>query len=81
MPKEKVDERKWNTKYWGTIQIIRNKLNAPRDRGSILDRVIPKTQKMLLDAALLNAQHYKVRIKGIIKQSREKSSALLYTSV
>ncbi len=25
---------------------------------------IPKTQKMLLDAALLNTQHYKVRING-----------------
>ena len=27
-------------------------------------RVIPKTQKMVLDATLLNTQHYKVRIKG-----------------
>ena len=36
------------------------------DRGSILGRVIPKTQKMVLDTALLNIQHYKVliRIKG-----------------
>ena len=25
--------------------------------------VIPKTQKMVLDATLLNTQHYKVRIK------------------
>ena len=33
--------------------------NAPGDRGSILSLVIPKTQKMLLDAALLNTQHYK----------------------
>ena len=24
----------------------------------------PKTQKMALDASLLNTQHYKVRIKG-----------------
>ena len=45
--------------------------NGPRDRGSILDRVIPKTQKMVLDAALLNIQHYKVRIKGKVEQSRE----------
>ena len=29
-------------------------------RGSIPGQVIPKTHKMLLDAALLNAQHYKV---------------------
>ena len=38
--------------------------NGPRDRGSIPGRVIPKTQKMVFDAALLNTQHYKVRIKG-----------------
>ena len=25
--------------------------------------VIPKTQKMVLDATLLNPQHYKVRVK------------------
>ena len=34
-------------------------------------RAIPKTQKMVLDASLLNTQHYKVRIKGKGKQSRE----------
>ena len=33
--------------------------------------VIPKTQKMVLDASLLNTQHYKVRIKGKVEQSRE----------
>ena len=37
--------------------------NGSRDRGSIPDRVIPK-KKMVLDADLLNTQHYKVRIKG-----------------
>ena len=36
--------------------------NDPGDRGSILVRVIPKTQKIVLDAALLNTQHYKVNI-------------------
>ena len=30
--------------------------NDPGDRGSILGQVIPKTQKMVLDAALLNTQ-------------------------
>ena len=49
--------------------------------GSIPGRVIPKTQKMVLDAALLNTQHYKVSIKGELEQSREWSSALPYTSV
>ena len=38
--------------------------NCSRDRGSIPDRVIPKTLKMVLDASLLNTQHYKVCIKG-----------------
>ena len=37
--------------------------NGPGDWGSILHRVIPKTQKMVLDATLLNTQHYKVRVK------------------
>ena len=50
--------------------------NGPGDWGSIPGRVIPKTQKMVLDAALLNIQHYKVRIKGKVEQSREWSSAL-----
>ena len=40
-----------------------------------------KTQKMVLDAALLNTQHYKVRIKSKVEQSREWCSALLYTLV
>ena len=35
-----------------------------RDQGSILDQVIPNTQKIVLDATLLNTQHYKVQIKG-----------------
>ena len=38
--------------------------NGPGGRGLIPGRVIPKTQKMVLDAALLNTQHYKVWIKG-----------------
>ena len=44
---------------------------GPVDLGSIPGRVIPKTQKMVLDASLLNTQHYKVRIKGKVEQSRE----------
>ena len=37
---------------------------------------------MVLDATLLNTQHYKVRIKGKGKQSRERSSGLpLYFGV
>ena len=55
--------------------------NGPGDLGSIPGRVIPKTQKMVLDASLLNTQHYKVRIKGKVEQSRERSCALPYTLV
>ena len=55
--------------------------NGPGDLGSIPGRVIPKTQKMVLDASLLNTQHYKVRIKGKVEQSRERISALPYTLV
>ena len=43
--------------------------NGPGDRGSIPGRVKPKTKKMVLDAALLNTQHYKVRIKSKVEQS------------
>ena len=45
--------------------------NGPGDLGSIPGRVIPKTQKMVLDASLLSTQHYKVRIKGKVEQSRK----------
>ena len=55
--------------------------NDPEDLGSIPGRVIPKTLKMVLDTALLNTQQYKVRIKGKVERSRERSSALPYTSV
>ena len=54
---------------------------GPGDRGSIPDRVIPKTKKMVLDAALLSTKRYKVRIKNKVEQSRERSSALNYTLV
>ena len=55
--------------------------NGPGDRGSIPGRVIPKIQKMVFDAALLNTPPYKVMIKGKVEQSREWISALPYTSV
>ena len=55
--------------------------NGPGDRGSIPGRVIPKTQKLVFDAAFLNTQDYNVRIKGKVEQSRERSSALLYFKI
>ena len=36
---------------------------------------------MVLDASLLNTQHYKVRIKGKVEQSWERGNALAYTLV
>ena len=55
--------------------------NGPGDLGSLPGRVIPKTLKMVLDTALLNAQQYKVWIKGKVEQSRERSSTFPYISV
>ena len=40
-------------------------LYRPEDRGSIP----AKTKKMVLDAALLNTQRYKVKIKGKVEPS------------
>ena len=39
------------------------------------------TQKMVLDATLLNTRHYMVQIKGKVEQSRQWSSIFPYTSV
>ena len=51
--------------------------NGPGDQGSIPGWVIPKSKEMVLDAALLNTQHY----KGKVEQSEEWSGALPYTLV
>ena len=40
-----------------------------------------RLKKMVLDAALLNTQYYKVRIKGKVEQSWEWSRAFSYISV
>ena len=39
--------------------MVRVFVNGPRDLGSVLGRVIPKTQKMVLHATLLNTYHCK----------------------
>ena len=44
--------------------LVRVFTNGPGDWDSVLGRVIPKTQKMVLDISLLNTQHYKVYLKG-----------------
>ena len=55
--------------------------NGPGDLGSIPGRVKAKTLEMVLDTSLLKTQQYKVGIEGKVEQSRERSSALPYTSV
>ena len=63
------------------LKFIRNKgslmgrvfANGPGDLGSTPGLVIPKTFKIVLDTSLLN--------KDKVEQSRERSSALPYTSV
>ena len=72
-------EKKQKTRLIGLV--VRVFANGPGDLDSIPGRVIPKTLKMVLDTYLLNTQQYKVRIKGKVEQSRERSSALPYTSV
>ena len=54
-------------------------LNIPLKRLQVFTNgpVIQKTLKMVLDTFLLNTQQY----KGKVEQSRERSSALPYTSV
>ena len=66
---------------WAIGLMSRVFTNGLGDQGSIPGRVLLKTQKMLLDAALLNTQQYKVRIKGKVEQSKEWSSTLPNTSV
>ena len=61
--------------------MVRVFANGLGDLGSIPGRVIPKTPKTVLDASLLNTQHYEVRIKGKVEQSRERSRAPLHLGV
>ncbi len=50
---------------WAIGIMVRVFANGPGDRGSIPGRVIPKTQKMVLNANLLNTQliWYASRVK------------------
>ena len=52
--------------YWPTGTMVKVFVNNSSDRGSI-----SKTQKVVLDASLLNTQHYKAQIKGKVEQYRE----------
>ena len=65
----KANKRK-NEKAIGLMRSVF--ANGPGNWDSIPGQVIPKTQKMVLDATLLNSQHYKVRIKGKVEQYQGK---------
>ena len=53
-----------------TVNIFQALPIGLKKRFLFIDRVIPKTQKMVLDAYLLNTQHYKVWIKS--KRSNQR---------
>ena len=59
-----VEQSSWKPEKNNVGLAVRVFANGPGDLGSIPGRVIPKTQKMVLDASLLNTQHYKEWIKG-----------------
>ena len=79
--KDMIIKSGWNLVFLLRGWLANQGLRTPGDRGSIPGQFIPKTLKMVLDTSLLNTQQYKVRIKGKVEQSRERSSALPYNSV
>ena len=60
--------------------MVRVVASGPGDQSSIPSRLIQKIQKMILVFSLFNPQPYKVGIKSKEKQSKERISALPYTS-
>ena len=68
-------------KCWAIGLMSRVFANDPVDWGSIPGQAKSKTQKLVLDAAILNIHYYKVKIKSKVEQSREWSSTLPYTSL
>ena len=65
--------------YSNISMMVKVFADGPEDLGSIPGPVIPRTQKIILDASLLNTQQYQVRIKRNVVQWRESSCALPYT--
>ena len=58
--------------YWDNVLCIRQWSRGP---GLNLRFYHTKDSKMVLDASLLNTQHYKVRIKDKVELSEERSNA------
>ena len=55
--------------------------NGPGDRFNPRSSHTKDFKKMGFDTSMLNIQHYKVRIKVKVVQSRDKSGALPYPTV
>ena len=71
----------YSCNYWLIGLVGRVFANGPGDLGTIPGHIISKTLKMALLTSLFNTQQHKVRLKGKMEQSRERSSDLPYTSV
>ena len=54
---------------------------AEETRVQSMIKSYQRLKKMVLDAALLKTQYYKVQIKGKVEQSKERRSTLPYTLV
>ena len=67
--------KKYGIKYFYLYRTLAKRLEcSPMARETWVQSQVEsyqKTQKMVLDASLLNTQHYKVRIKGKVEPSRE----------
>ena len=71
-----------HTTYMGLIVPLQGVFaNCRVNLGPIQGYAIPKTLKTVLDASLLNTQHYKVQFKGKVEQYRERSKTLPYISL
>ena len=53
----------WKYVKWEFGLMSRVFANGPEEQSSIPGPIIPKTQEMVLGAALLNTQYYKVQVK------------------
>ena len=78
--REEKEERQRNL-FWQHANVIMmiirvsgrmSNVFANGDLGSVPGQVILKTQKMVLDAALIHIQYYKVRVKGKLEQIHRK---------
>ena len=81
LPNLSTTGRMWHKANYSSRVVGRVFANGLGDQGPIPGQVIPKAQKMVLDAALLNTLHYNVQIKGKVEQSSGRCSTLPYTSV